>query len=294
MRGLALLLGAALACALSCVGPAPVPCTDCGGVCADLQGDARNCGSCGNTCTDGQVCREGSCHANCPGTQTSCAGLCVDTQTDARNCGNCGSPCAAGQACVNGTCLASCLAPLSFCNQVCVDQTIDPNNCGGCGVQCTPQNAVAPVCIASHCAYSRCSDGFADCDGTAVNGCEADVEFDLYNCGGCGVLCLPANVYQPLPDGGFPDAGTTDGGACGELPDGGDAGACPPLMPKPPPGAVCSLGVCGYRACAPGYGDCDGVTSNGCESSLLTDSKHCGRCGIQCATGQSCQSGFCQ
>ncbi len=290
------LLGAL--CSLSmlagCVGPAPVPCTPCGSQCVDVKSDSANCGSCGNACADGQVCRDGSCQSNCPSAESSCNGLCVDTQTDPANCGGCGISCAPGQACQAGGCLPNCGAPLSLCDMACVDEATDPDHCGGCGVKCFPDHAVAAACVHSLCSYSQCLSGFADCDGTLANGCETDVELDTYNCGGCQAKCVPAHVVRLLSDGGYPDAGTTDGGACGELPDGGDAGACPPVVVTPPPGAICSAGTCGYQACEQGYADCDTVTSNGCETFLLADPMHCGACGVQCATGQSCVAGSCQ
>lgn len=37
--------------------------TSCGGVCANLQTDGANCGSCGRACSPGQVCEHGACAA---------------------------------------------------------------------------------------------------------------------------------------------------------------------------------------------------------------------------------------
>jgi hypothetical protein len=43
---------------------------------------------------------------------------------------------------------------------------------------------------------------------------------------------------------------------------------------------VCVNGTCDY-ACLPGYDDCDGLLTNGCEAALTTTT-HCGRCGTNC------------
>lgn len=59
----------------------------------------------------------------------------------------------------------------------------------------------------------------------------------------------------------------------------------------------CETGVCHVTACEPGYGDCDGDQSNGCETSLTNSPQHCGQCGTTCSgmTGTSgvCMNGRC-
>jgi hypothetical protein len=49
--------------------------------------------------------------------------------------------------------------------------------------------------------------------------------------------------------------------------------------------------TCIVLSCSEGYSDCDGVGSNGCEVSTLTDSENCGACKLSCAT--SCAAGRC-
>jgi hypothetical protein len=51
--------------------------------------------------------------------------------------------------------------------------------------------------------------------------------------------------------------------------------------------AKCTIG------CNTGYGDCDGKIDTGCESTLATDSMHCGACGHSCG-GARCVAGQCQ
>jgi hypothetical protein len=45
--------------------------------------------------------------------------------------------------------------------------------------------------------------------------------------------------------------------------------------------AGCSAGRCAY-SCAPKYGDCDGMSANGCEVDLTADVNNCGLCASKC------------
>ncbi|MDH5491247.1 MAG: MopE-related protein [Myxococcales bacterium] len=58
----------------------------------------------------------------------------------------------------------------------------------------------------------------------------------------------------------------------------------------------CAPGGCAVETCATGLDDCDGVATNGCETSLGTDSLHCGACGRACVEPNgvaSCVEGRC-
>ena len=56
---------------------------------------------------------------------------------------------------------------------------------------------------------------------------------------------------------------------------------------------MCMAGTCDFT-CASGTADCDGEGSNGCESTLATDERHCGRCGQSCGVAGECVAGTCQ
>lgn len=60
-------------------------------------------------------------------------------------------------------------------------------NCGACGVVVPTRPNASPVCH-SNAPALRCNPGFGDCDGNAVNGCEATLT-DATRCGACGVVC---------------------------------------------------------------------------------------------------------
>jgi hypothetical protein len=43
----------------------------------------------------------------------------------------------------------------------------------------------------------------------------------------------------------------------------------------------------------PGFGNCDGESSNGCETNTGTSAANCGACGRACGSGQTCADGVC-
>jgi len=89
-----------------------------------------------------------------------------------------------------------------------------------------------------------CPRGFADCDGDAANGCEADLGRDPAHCGACSTTCASDDPLR----GPW----------------------------------TCFAGVC-RQACTDGrFADCDGVASNGCEVDLRADRMHCGGCATEC------------
>ena len=85
----------------SCVCPAPN--TVCGTTCTNVQTDANNCGTCGNSCNGGS-CVGGKCDCSTAAGLTLCGTTCVNLQTDASNCGSCGHQCIQGVGCVDGLC----------------------------------------------------------------------------------------------------------------------------------------------------------------------------------------------
>src|SRR5262249_8048800 len=90
------------------------------------------------------------------------------------------------QVCSQGTC-ASCISGRSLCGNACVDFQSDTQNCGSCGVTC---NAYVPnasgACIKGVCGLA-CGQGFLDCDGDDLDGCETRIS--AKNCGACGTAC---------------------------------------------------------------------------------------------------------
>jgi hypothetical protein len=54
---------------------------------------------------------------------------------------------------------------------------------------------------------------------------------------------------------------------------------------------ACVNGECSYN-CNPGFANCDGNATNGCEANLASTT-HCQRCGNQCPLGATCGSNGC-
>ena len=73
-------------------------------------------------------------------------------------------------------------------------------------------------------------------------------------------------------------------------------GGCDAPCSLPNTTAVCEAGACKPGVCATGFGDCNGVASDGCETDVTSSVPHCGACNAPCdlpnAT-EACVSGAC-
>src|SRR2546430_600183 len=101
-----------------------------------------------------------------------------------------------------------------------------------------------------------------------------------------------------------PPAQTACAGVCQNLDtDSNNCGACGNRCPNLIDG---SPGICVGGVCQTGLADCNGMSSDGCETTLMTGAQSCGQCGracpvapnaqLVCAAGQcligACQQGF--
>jgi hypothetical protein len=143
------------------------------------------------------------------------------------------------------------------------------------------ETRVLRVNLASRCLSEDCGDD-RTCD---VQGCRS-------------VRATPAELspYEGQPqrsDAGAEghvdaspllDAAATDASA----PDGG------PLVGDAGHGAPEDGGRDAGLACEPGFADCNGQASDGCETDLESDESNCGRCGNDCAAGFQVSSGTCE
>ncbi len=234
---------------------------------ANVQFDPTQCGSCGNDCTTqgtGWICAQGSCTQNScnPPTTGDCDGNAqngceTDLLTD-ENCGFCNNACSAsGTSCQNGQCVvSSCTSPYADCDGLAANgcETNVNTDAANCGSCGTKCGSVNG---SAGCVKGNCillcSSGWGDCDGNTQNGCETNLNTALSHCGACSTACTLAHVNS----------------------------------------AQCNAGKCAYGSCAALYGDCDGNTANGCETTLASDPNNCGSCGKKCIGGSVCKLGAC-
>ncbi len=135
-----------------------------------------------------------------------------------------------------------------------------------------------------------------------------DSQTDIQNCGGCGMIC-PAGINAGpgcaagrctlacFTGFGNCDMSTANGcetntrtslthcGMCGNV--------CAGAMNGTP---NCTFGMCGLT-CIAGFGNCDLLMANGCETDIARDPNNCGLCGRPCAMAANatptCTSSLC-
>ncbi len=306
--------------------------TDCGDSCSTLTGDAFDgyCGACGDRSTiAGALCKSETKGWECPPGSTVCSATvivagktvttdtCVDTNSDDANCGKCGFACPqppedhvwkvppnSHYGCVAGSCGASGLNP---------------------GPPADPNHPVPPPLANLKCdSLVEYDPGWLDCDGDlrspASNGCEVNptslANLSDQNCGGCGIVAPPGHhCFIQLQEDlittkqvfscnsgkelcGFDlcqdlQTDTANCGACRYQCPGFDRLSGIDLHVLAGNATIdCVQGGCTY-ACLPGFGDCNGIRPDDCETNLLSSPDNCGSCGNACAPGQPCIDGVC-
>ncbi len=247
-----------------CVDPKtdPMYCESC------ISGNKENCKTNTNACISGYQCSAGKCVAsNCNAPKVQCGDMCVDKNTFHVN-DTC-TACASDYCAENGQVASGCF----------LNTKTDVNNCGSCGNQC-PTGA---ACVDGKCTcptgsqecnkdgqkecinlevmhYSNCytcKDGWVDADNKSYNGCETNIAHDPDNCGLVGNKCYNNTFYQNVA-------------------------------------RACADGQCLFT-CKAGYATCK-TNSNGCETDIQTDVKHCGSCTEDCTRydySKNCNHGEC-
>jgi alpha-tubulin suppressor-like RCC1 family protein len=128
----------------------------------------------------------------------ACGDRCVGHDDPVTGCGNpdC-APCLLPNAtatCGGGACkVASCAAGFDDCDGVAAngcEANLDNDvlNCASCGRGCARSHA-SGVCVRGQCAIGTCDPGYADCNTSFPDGCEAKLDNDPGACGRCGNAC---------------------------------------------------------------------------------------------------------
>ncbi|MDP3274133.1 MAG: FG-GAP-like repeat-containing protein [Deltaproteobacteria bacterium] len=204
------------------------------------------------------------------------------------------------------------IACTTMCGGSCTDTNIDPRNCGACFRDCANLMGVDPArarCMAGFCQIrDACMPNRGDCNNDATDGCETDLG-TAANCGVCGTACVEPSPICTMMAGGGPTgfrcgtgcvAPTADRCAsrCVDFQtDSRNCGSCGTVCPTAINGTgACVAGRCAVM-CNPGFGDCDGLATNGCETSTNTSTVHCGTCGNVCpgimGATPACNTGVC-
>ncbi len=209
--------------------------------------------------------------------------------------GDAGPGGSAGQGGAAGS--SACAQGAKLCNGACVSLD-DPaygcslSQCQGCSLpHATPQ------CESGACSILACAKGFKDCR-PGTPGCETNIG-TASDCGDCDKDCAPGQVC--LNGACAADCGslTKCGRECADLTSNlSHCGKCDNPCPASIPNATprCETGTCDFD-CTAGFADCG--PSEGCETDINNDPKHCGGCAKPCKTGPTdgvgevCLNGTC-
>ncbi len=90
----------------------------------------------------------------------------------------------------------ACGAGQKACGGVCVSAADSSPGCveSACGACALPH--ATSSCVDGACVVQMCDEGYADCNATRVDGCEADLRADPNNCAKCGESCGSLGCVQ--------------------------------------------------------------------------------------------------
>ncbi len=237
----------------------------------------------------GGVCMTRSCAA---GTAT-CADLNTRAVCNPDGLGQTGTPCGASQSCVGGACVAwVCTPGNAACTDTNTRSVCNPDGLGSTAAVCGAMTR----CVAGACMPLVCTPGSSHCvDARTVQACSADgTSLRTVTCPAAST-CSGTTCSSWVCTPGMATCATASTlTTCN--PDGLASTTAPCPLAANAAAASCAAGACGF-ICNAGYGDCDLLAGDGCESPLATDLANCGACGHACPARPSatisCTAGAC-
>ncbi len=225
-------------------------------------------------CNADAVCRPPRCTAG----PSECA-----SETSVRMCdprtGVVVMGCPAGSTCAAGRCSARVCTPNAVeCASATERRVCNTDGSAWITTACPSAPRAAGRCVSATCT-TTCDVGFADCNGVASDGCEADTATDLANCGACRTACTPGLACNAGVCGCPSTIPTVCAGMCVNTQNNAaHCGACGVACPT---GSTCSGGACTSVGCG-SLTNCGGSCVD-----TRTSLAHCGGCGLSCATSGS-------
>jgi hypothetical protein len=289
--------------------------------CEATLDSVEHCGSCNDRCelVNASVrCEAGRCEVeSCADGWGDCDGNgssgCEQRLDSVSHCGACGSACDRKNAvmrCDDGGCVfVQCEPGFGDCNQNasspegdgCETPLDTPEHCGSCELACS---GTTRYCSGGRCTSLVCDPDRADCDADNMV-CETNLR-SITNCGACGATCGPlANAAASCGSGqctgtcdpGFRDCDNSLSNGCEtNVRTLTSCGGCGTPCAYANAATSCTSGSCSLSSCNAGYGNCNGLPSDGCETRLNTTGD-CGQCGRACNLANaapSCSSGACR
>jgi len=282
--------------------------------------DPNTCGTnCSNivNCGQNSVCISGVC--GCKSGYANCNNDWSDgCEVDLNSINSCGTSCSnkvvcstnngSNPVCDNGVCRLTCNNGYADCNAKLGSSDgceIDLSNTNTCGISCDyltncGQNS---LCVFGSC---DCKSDYANCNNNWADGCETNLTSNNDNCGSCGNSCGPNGICSNSQCGCVSpylncNGLLSDGCEANKNTDVNNCGGCGNKCDLPNvSNNVCVNGVCKVGSCMSGYGNCDGVDSNGCETDL-TSINSCGTscsnkvvCSTNNGTNPICDNGVCR
>ncbi len=279
----------------------PPSCTsdrECSGMGLVCNAALAHCVACNQDadCVTGRYCNAGhDCvrQACTPG-QTSCQDVMRQRTCDARGSAIAVTMCPAGQTCREGRCqMPVCVPGAASCDPMTGGRRVcNPDGGGYAVAPC----AAGQSCRDGTCVAWTCAPGTATCASASMRSvCNADGLGATSTACPAGSTCsgTTCTTWVCTP-GTAACASSAARSVCNA--DGLTTTATPCPTPANANAPTCTGGACGF-GCNAGFGDCNGMGADGCETALTSTATHCGACGRACepranATA-SCAAGAC-